>query len=161
MPTIPEFYGGISDHALAQYNLCLHPHKRPGSMLKSKRNKRPSRYTMASDRFSRSGQGDVHVFPDYADGDSVLPYWYCAFFNSLAMQFAVRTLPSDSRVDQGIEDLDALKSVDNSSERRSKRNSAEALFEGLKELSKSVAMPLKIQNISAEETLSSKCTKIQ
>ena len=160
-PTIPSIYDRITEDLFVKFDPCLHPYVPQGSMLKSKWNKIRSRFTVARDRFSRSGQSDADVFTDYTDGDPALCYLHCEFYNSSAMEFVVRTLPSDARVEQGIEDVDRVKSTEQGVERNRKRSSTDMLYDGLKELSKSIVTPLKIESNTEDGNLSLKGAKLQ
>jgi len=143
-PAIPGPRDGVLGKDLEAFNPSVHPHQRPGSLLKSKWNKLRSQYTIARDRFSRSGQGDADVFTDYTNGDSQLAYLHCVFYNSPALEYVVRTLPADARIEQGIEGLDCIKNADNIRDRKRNRSGAAVLSQGLQALANSMAVPIQV-----------------
>lgn len=108
------------DEFTSSYKHNLHPHLRQGGLFKARWNKLRSQYTVARDRFSRSGQADADVFTDFTDGDASLAYMHCVFYDSPARNYVVRTLPDEARVEQGIQDLEINRKVDSRRARKRK-----------------------------------------
>eukprot|EP00171_Calliarthron_tuberculosum_P004659 IDg4659t1 len=82
------------------------------------------------------------VFPDFTDGDPALSYMHCVFIDSPSLEFVVRIIPSDARVEEGIQGIDGLRNDGPPMERRRKQSSASVLNAGLQALAKSIATPI-------------------
>lgn len=141
-PRTPDCHNGVTEDILAAFDPLLHPHQRDGAQLKTKWNKLRSKYTAARETFCRSGQGDADVFPDFTDGDPCLSYMHCVFFDSPSLEYVVRIIPSDARVEEGIEGIDGLRNDDPPMERPRKKSSASILNAGLEAIAKSLATPI-------------------
>lgn len=140
----PEPHDGVTTDILAQFKPNVHPETRDGAMLKSRWNKIRSLYTVAREKFSRSGQGDADVFNDYTDGDPSLAYVHCVFFKSPALEYVVRVIPVDAQVDQGIGDQDTYAALDITRPNRRKLSRSADISYQLGAIAKSLEAPVHI-----------------
>lgn len=150
-PVRPNEHDGVTADVLLSFDPNIHPHVRQGSVLKSKWNKIRSKYSIARDRFTRSGQGDADVFTDFTDGDPSLAYLHCVFYNSPALHYVIRTIPIDARVEEGIPGADSTRSNDTMTGKKRKALSPSDLSSSIGELAKSLAAPVQWSNTDTVE----------
>lgn len=146
LPSASEPHDDITKDLLTTFHPSLHPYQRKGITLKSLWSKLRSKYTIAREKYTKIGQGDTEVSLDFCDGDPSLGYMHSVFFHSPSLDYVIRMILDDSRVEQGIEDVDAARDSPIRRDRTKTPSSTAALTAGFEVLAKSLLAPVQISS---------------
>ena len=115
--------------------------------MKSKWNRIRSEYTVAVEKYTRSGQGDADNFRTLP---MVIQHYltYIAHSKTPSLHYVVRTLLGDARVEEGIEEVAAYDFAMNITPAKRKLSSADALSSGMQAYVKLTAAPITISDAS-------------
>jgi hypothetical protein len=106
-PDVPEISDGAIQEEIDQFDPGFDKHKRTGALLKKRWTSLRSKFSIAYTKWMSSGQGDFDTFPSFTAGDTSLVYCFCAFHGKLALEYAVRLLPTGAQAEQGAPGMDA------------------------------------------------------
>ena len=144
-PDIPEAVCGITEDLLLQFDPELHPHKRNGTTLKQRWAKLRSTYTIACEKYTRSGQGDPDTFPNYTNGDDSLSYMHCVFHNHPSLDAVVRSIPPNAQIEAGLNEIDAnrpsIPPAQTSSRKRRREDGIESVAAALGKIAETSTSP--------------------
>lgn len=150
-PHQPAAVDGVTVDILNTFDPLLHPHKRTGEALRSKWSYLRSRFTICERNYTRSGQGETDIFPDFTEGQSIMSYMHCVFKTSPTLDMVLREIGDGNRAECGLEGNDVAEktaSVQNTGgmrARSSRGKPAHSLTdEGLKSIAESLKAPVQV-----------------
>ena len=157
-PVEPDGKDGVTDDTVLRFDPTEHPHKRTGMFLKERWNKMRSKYTVAREKFTKSGQGENDVFDTFTDGDDSLAYMHCVFYGRPALEAIVRALPKGCGVKAGLDEISEARVSAYSSERKKRKFSTDTLIaDGLAQMAKAGSAPVEVNfNERKENNVSGK-----
>lgn len=84
------------------FNSLLHSHHQTGEALNSKWAFLRWKFTVCSRNYSKSGQHEYEVFPDFSQGQTIMSYMHCAFKNLPTLDMVLREVGDGIRAKYGL-----------------------------------------------------------
>jgi hypothetical protein len=122
VPEPPEIAGGAVLLTIDRLDAGELRNERDAAKLKMQWNQLRSKFSIAYQNWSKSGQGDPEAFVDFTEGDDVLVYLFCVFNGKPAVEQILRLMPNAAQREDGI----PLSSAESTEEPKRKRSRKEA-----------------------------------
>jgi hypothetical protein len=118
----PDIAGGAVLSTIDRFDAGELRNEGDAAKLKMQWNHLRSKFSVAYQNWSKSGQGDPEAFVNFTEGDDFLMYLFCVFNGKRAVQQILRLMPAAAQREDGIM-LSAAESIEEPRRKRSRQAS--------------------------------------
>lgn len=147
-PALPVARDDATDDLLGAFETNLHPHRRDGASLKFRWRKLRKDYLIATRKYSQRGQTEPDCFPNFTDGDLSIPYMHCVFYGSPALEYALRVVLDNTRLDEGLQDIEEAREVVRASAKRRRLRGTDSRNSDIQAVAEALQAPMRFEDPS-------------